>query len=629
MVVDNPLLRSPHGLYALLFTTQYEDPQPLTLGLFWIQWHLWQANPLGYHLVSVLSHFLAAWLFWRVLNALPSSPARAFPGAWLAAAVFAVHPVSVASAASISEQKNTDSIVFYLLALLCYLRFEDGRRNFYAASLLAFMAALLCKASVVMLPVVLLLTTVWRNGRVTGRDFLRTAPFFLLSLGKGLQTIWVQNRFIAQDMIPALDFPGRIAGAARVVWFYLGKDWWPRHISIVYPQWRIDSHALVTWLPAAALLMVFLLGWRWRASWGRNVLLGFGCFVVTLFPVMGFFNILLLQSSRVRNEWQYLALLPSLALGVCGAVWFAERAVSHFRLPKLAGPASAFALLAFLCLSTSALAGYYADDDTFWAYALKMNPEASTVYVSMANNTLAQGRTDQAIALYEKALRLNPADSVGQSDLALALANKGRLDEAASHIQKALSLQPNRPAFHFNYGIILVPQGKLLAAEGEFLIAVKLKPDFSEARNNLVNVLLMQNKFQEALDQALLAVQLDPNAARQYANAASALWSLGKTNQAASCFEAALRVQPDFLAAFFNYGLMLETAGDLAGAKARFTAAASLAPENAEIHFHLGSVLERTADREGAIREFQETLRLKPDHVEARRHLTALASAHL
>jgi protein O-mannosyl-transferase len=628
MVVNNPLLRTSHGLYLLSFTADYEDPQPLTLGFLWLQWHLWQASPLGYHIVNVISHFLAAWLFWRVLEALPPSPARAFPGTWLAAAAFAVHPVCVASAASIAEQKNTDSILFYLLALLWYLRFENGRKNFYWVSLLAFGAALLCKGSVVMLPVILLLIVAWRNGRITAQDFLRTAPFFLLSFGKGLQTIWVQNRFIAQDMIPTLDFPGRVAAAARVVWFYLWKDWVPLNVWIVYPQWHVDSRVIVTWLPAAALLVVFFLCWRWRASWGRNVLLGLGCFVVTLFPVMGFFNMLLLQCSRVWNEWQYLALLPSVALGVCGAAWCMERLVLRFHLPKMAVPIGACAMLASLSLSTTTLARAYKSDDTLWAYALKKNQDSWFIYVGMANNSLALGRPDEAIALYEKALRLKPDDSVGQSDLAMTLAKTGRLDAAVPHLQKAIELQPRRAAFHFNYGIILVPQGRLDAAAAEYNTAIQLKPDFTEARNNLVNVLLMQNKFQEALDQALIAVRLQPNDPGQYANAASALWSMGKTNQAAACFEAALRVQPDFLAANFNYGLLLEESGNLAGAEARYKAAASLAPENANIHFHLGCVLEREGKRGPAVGEFKEALRLDPGHLQARQRLDTLISQH-
>src|SRR5579863_4956691 len=108
MVDNNPLLRDVHGLYSLLFTTQFEDPQPFTLGFFWLQWHLWGAQPLGYHIVNIISHALAAWLFWRVLKALPPLAVPPFQGAWLAAAVFAVHPVAAASAASIAEQKNTD-----------------------------------------------------------------------------------------------------------------------------------------------------------------------------------------------------------------------------------------------------------------------------------------------------------------------------------------------------------------------------------------------------------------------------------------------------------------------------------------------------------------------------------------
>src|SRR5580658_7335890 len=111
-------LRSVDGL-TRMWMEPGAVPQyyPLTHTSFWIEYHLWQLNQFGYHLVNVLLQAVNAILLWNVLQRLR------IPGAWLAAALFAVHPVDVESVAWITERKNVLSCTFYLSAVLAYLRF--------------------------------------------------------------------------------------------------------------------------------------------------------------------------------------------------------------------------------------------------------------------------------------------------------------------------------------------------------------------------------------------------------------------------------------------------------------------------------------------------------------------------
>ena len=111
--LTRPELRSWHGLYRIWFdiraTQQY---YPLSYSAFWVEHKLWGDATLGYHLVNISLHATAALLVALILRRL------AVPGAYLAAAIFALHPVQVESVAWITELKNTLSGVFYLGAML-------------------------------------------------------------------------------------------------------------------------------------------------------------------------------------------------------------------------------------------------------------------------------------------------------------------------------------------------------------------------------------------------------------------------------------------------------------------------------------------------------------------------------
>ena len=236
-VTGNPTLRNLHGLYRIWFelgaVPQY---YPLVHTTFWLEYHLWGLHPPGYHLINILLHAAAAVLLWQVLRGLQ------LPGAWLAAALFALHPIEVESVSWITERKNVLSAVFYFAAVLAYLRFaawavpEGANRRrwrWYFLALLLFLAALLSKTVTCSLPAALLLVCWWKQGRVRWADVYPLLPFFVVGMGLGLLTAGMEKYHVgAQGADWSLSFADRCLIAGRALWFCadaaeepIGREW--------------------------------------------------------------------------------------------------------------------------------------------------------------------------------------------------------------------------------------------------------------------------------------------------------------------------------------------------------------------------------------------------------------------
>jgi len=378
LLTENPAVKTINGLYAIWFGNWQMDYIPLTLSSFWVEWHLWGMHAAGYHIVNVLLHAANAVLLWRVLKRLD------VPGSWLAALLFAVHPVCAASVAWIAERKNTLSMFFYLLSLIWFLRFDEtvhspvkngNPRRLLWCSLAAFFLALLAKSSVAVLPAVLLLFVWWRRGQVTRRDLGRCVPFFVLAVLMALAAAAIQSRAVRGGVGVIHDSLWvRLIGGSWAVWFYLGKIALPTGLTMIYPRWEIEPRAAISYLPGllfAGMLFVF---WRWRGGWGRPFLFAFGYFTVALAPALGMVDMAFLSNSRVADHFQYFALPGILAL-IAGLA----------RQKRLVAPALAASLaVAVLAFLTCQHERVLADGRTLWEDNYAKNPNSWKVCMNLS-----------------------------------------------------------------------------------------------------------------------------------------------------------------------------------------------------------------------------------------------------
>ena len=570
-VAENHTLRSLDGLRQIwLVPGAVIQYYPLVFTTFWIEYHLWGLNPAGYHAVNVALHGLNAILVWLLLRRLEVR------WAWVAAAIFALHPVHVESVAWITERKNTLSTLFYLLSLRAYLGFRPlqtggphagGNRSFYALAVAAFAAALLSKTVACSLPAAILLLTWWKRGRIGWRDILPLLPFFVLGLGLSLVTISMEAEHVgAEGPEWNLSFLDRVLIAGRALWFYLSKLIWPAGLAFTYHRWEIDDRVWWQYLYPAAALAVVLGLWAARRRIGRGALTAALFFAGTLFPALGFISVYPMRYSFVADHFQYLASLGLIVLAV---------AVVGTGLGRLgpagrkAAPVLATAVLLALAVGVQRQSRVYHDILTLWRDTVAKSPQSA-----IANNNLGveldkRGLSVEAILYLQAAVRLRPNDIKYVNNLANAYGNAGRFDQALEAYSLALRLDPRSARTYYNLGTTCGQMGRDEQAVEQLTQALRINPGIDAARQNLVapllrraEALLADRQPQQAVDLLTETLPYVPQSAAVRVTLCRALGASGQSRRAIACYRECLQRHPDLPEALNGLAWLLATDTD-------------------------------------------------------------------
>ena len=540
---------APHSLFP------YEGHYwPLLYTTFWLEHKLWGLAPLGYHLVNLLLHTGVVLLLWRLLRRLE------VPGAWFAAAVFAVHPLHVESVAWVIGRKDMLATVFYLAAVLAYIRCTEmprgGRRGGpYLLAVALFVLGLLSKSIIVTLPVVLLLWHWWRHGRVTMADCSRTLPFFLVGLGITLAeyVYYIGNQPTAFAYSPL----ERGLIAARALAFYAGKLLWPAGLTGVYPRWEPGIGDLLAWGFAAGFAAVVAVLWHWRRRLGRGPLAGVLFFAVALSPVLGFVDFGYMQFSFVADRYQYLAGIGLIAVAA-GAVGRAcQRGLGalpahRMRPARLAIGVAGAAILAVSGLLTWNQAGLYRDDGTFFTHVIAHNPQARGAHHNLGNYLQAERRYGEAQAAFQTALEQQPNNPSLLSDIGALLQKQGRHEEAIARYREALRLKPKHKNANQNLAGVLVKTGTLRLNQGRheeaiarFREALRLNPQHQKALRNIAVARINQRRYAEGLAAAQQVIARYPDDAQAHQLAGLGLFHLNRKADALRHYDRALVLNPN------------------------------------------------------------------------------------
>src|SRR5438128_10136613 len=529
--LDNPHYRGLGWTHLRwMWTTHLGHYIPLTWMTLGLDYLLWGLNPVGYHLTNLLLHAANAVVFFFVVRRLLT---RALPGpserghalavaAGVAALVFAIHPLRVESVAWATERRDVLSGLFYLVAILLYLRACEGGargRGWYWLAVATFVLALLSKSMVVNLPVVLLILDVYPLRRLGGavgwwseparRIYIEKIPFVLLAAAASAIAVMAQSSVHAAAAMAQRSLPVRLVVSAYGLGFYLWKMVVPVNLSPLYELPRtmdpvappfILSYALVLAITAIVLALrrpVPGLPAAWVA------------YVVVLLPVLG-----ILQSGPqiAADRYTYLAGLGGASLAGAGLL------STWRRWPPFVLTGLTVVLLSGLGTLTWNQVEVWHDSEKLWSHAAAIDPRSPVGQYSLGLALVRQGKLTEAIEHFKTALQIKPEYPDAHTNVGAALADQGKLAEAIDYYREALQSKPDDALAHYNWGVALARQGKMEEAIGHYRQALQSKPNYAEAHNNVGAALADQGKLAEAIDHYRQALQNKPDFALGHYN---------------------------------------------------------------------------------------------------------------
>lgn len=593
-VVNNPTLRDLTSLDVLRppadgSTTTGRPVVNLSLA---VNRALTGDGAFGFHVGNVVLHGAATLTLFGLIRrtllrlAHPSGrgPAAATGPAFLAALLWAVHPLQTESVVCIAQRTEVLCGLFLLLTLYGFARGTEpaggasggGRARWLTVSLLASLAGMGTKEVMVTAPVLVLLYDRTFGAGGFGAA-LRQRPVYYA----GLATTWL---LLIALLLAGGGNRGASAGFGLGVtaWTYLLKQ---AEAIVLYLRLSVWPHPLVLDYGTAVATSV-----REVAGAGGVVLglLGATLWALVRKPVAGFLG-----------AWFFVILAPSSSV-----VPLVTQTVAEHRMY--------LPLAAVVVGAVAVVTG-------------KLGRRASWVLgfgaVVLATATVARNRDYRsAVAIWSDTVAKAPQNARAHNNLALAWQEAGDVARAAASYARALQLAPDYVSARYNWGAALLAQGAAAEAISQLEAAVRLAPDHADARVNLGAALVRTGRAADALVHFEAAARLRPAGDVHY-NWGVALLELGRRSDAAAQFERALAVAPALADAQVHLGRLAETEGRLAEAEARYSEALRLAPDHPLAHARLGLLLARAERFEAAALHFRALTRLQPDNADAHANL--------
>ncbi len=483
-----------------------------------------QLNPRVFHTASVLLHAGAAVVMFLLLRRLLRKCNRRTSNAELrtsnqeiaidiaagmGAMVFGLHPVQVESVGWASGMKDVLYGGFALVAIWQYLcavqsQSRRGVMAHFAVATLAFVWALLCKPTAMVVPAIVFVLDWLVLGRSWKAAAKWTAWWWPIALA------WMVVARVAQPIVGQAGPPVVVRPliALDAIAFYIGKVFWPWKLCIDYGRTPgvVQGQGWLWWTWMVPVIVVGLIWWRKKMELAAAGLL----LVICVAPVLGLTPFLFQFYSTVSDHYLYLAMLgPAVAMAWAMMKW--ERAGAR---------AVGMVAIGLLAVKSFTQAGTWQDDESMFSHTIAMNPNSFLAYNNLASAFSYGGDVMQSAATI--------ADQVGDRQMAVTYRK-----QATENYQRA---------------------GELFAEAIETRKAANRGvDDYLKAHGNLGSIHARLERHEAALwhrQRAMeIIVRFFPPAARRdlpelYCLAGQDLLAMHRAGEALNYFDQALKMDP-------------------------------------------------------------------------------------
>jgi protein O-mannosyl-transferase len=475
-----------HSIEAL-FTTYFDGHyHPLTLLSLAFTYLFSGSNALGYQLTNLCFHILSCYLLYKALSEFKFAGTVVL----ITTLVFAIHPLNTESVCRITERKDTQYVLFLMIALYNYARYYNaGVLKYYVISVICFFLALLSKGQALVFPAILY-SIEWYFNRTKQKAFHHAAiaPLFLLSF------LFVYLNYRAQVVTGYLSETEAITATqvftypSYIISHYIIKLFFPVFLSAQYPAPAKDA-----WMwgyPLVALCLPVLLVWLYRKKHDL-ALLGCLLYIVSVFPML---RLVPVSENFMPDRYNYL--------GLVGFGMVIASVCVHFSKTKALPKQSLMLWLLIIGSLCVARTTVWKTGLTVWGDAWKKNPEDACATVNYgAVLSMAPGTQQQGMDLYKKGVEMDAGQLIRRINYAGALRSVGRQDDYISELKTIVSYQAKGADNMVNKGAVLLSLGYPEQARVEFDKAIRLKPGFAKNRVNRAGFYYSQFRFNDALNE--------------------------------------------------------------------------------------------------------------------------------
>lgn len=571
-VYENRLVREGTPKEIFTESAKYNTYNPLVISFFSLEWKLVKDKPFLYHLNNYILHLLCTLLVWFLSRRLGLS-------VWWSCFVsmlFGIHPMRVESVAWITERKDLLYAVFYLAALLTYIRYiASEKKGLFLLTLLFFVLSLFAKIQAELFPFALMLLDWYYQRRIGKKVIIEKTVFFVISIIHFLicYFVFIKDSYVSAK-IESMDLLHQLILGGYAYGVYVLKSLIPYVTSVLYPVPAFLEAA--HWIGALLAIVIFLGALSlWRQK--RFVTFGFLFFTLNIFPLLLAFKAG--ESAFLNDRYTYIAYIGLFFVIAMSLQQLSEKYPSF----KLAIMSMIIILISIFSMLTVKYIPVWKNSETLWTHVIEKYPHQIPIsYLKRGVHFSDHQQTERALDDFNTVIEMDPSNIH-------AYMSKGYLYLTNNDLENALQ----------NYSLVL-DLLSTYAEEKRILNAAA-----SEILGNRGIVYFKMAQYEKALSDLNSAIAIDPQNIVHYLNRAFVYIDMGEYEKSIGDLTFYLQSDPANSDVVNNRGVCYMRLGHYESALADFSRAILIKGSNASYYTNRAWVYRKVGLDEKAQKDLQ------------------------